>query len=178
MKTDIRDSFHSESLTPLIPTLGCFQSPGDAKLRNLRIPLWKGLLNLGVPLESQTTNPNHQLTISWFSQCCWTWTLIDRSCSSHRSLWQKKNMLLSKWSRFDKHKKACSAEWSLWQMNTPHRGSIFEDVCFFWHLSLFDTVVQRFALNWTKWWFVYQLTFGQWKSTAFNDMAWKHCCLM
>ena len=33
------------------------------------IPLWKGLSNcyLGVPLESQTTNPNHQLTVSWYN---------------------------------------------------------------------------------------------------------------
>ena len=38
-------------------------------------------------------------------------------------------------------------------------------------LSLFDTVVQRFALNWTKWGFVYQFIFGQWEFTTLNDTA-------
>ena len=34
------------------------------------IPLWKGLL-LG--LKSQTSNPNHQFTICWFSTCTTSW---------------------------------------------------------------------------------------------------------
>ena len=61
------------------------------------IPLWKGLFRIRVPLESQTTNPNHQFTISWYNLAHHKipWTIVIINSETNMTLFEPSCLMMA-----------------------------------------------------------------------------------